>query len=98
MRHFVEITAKDREALHRLHEHDLDLVRHTASPHPHESDHFVVDGLLTMTEVEKLRAAGYRVHVVEPAAHRGRAHTEPGYLTADGLDAAVEHLCETYPS
>ncbi len=86
MRHFVEIVAPSAEALRRLQEHDLDLVRHSAGTHARG---FSVEGLLDMAEVEKLRGEGYEVKVLDPVSARSRAHVETTTFEAwlDSLSA-----------
>jgi hypothetical protein len=85
MRDFVEIIAKDRRALRRLQQHDVDLVRHTAARHPRG---FAVDGLLTRAEAQRLRGDGYEVRVLGPASERSRAHLET--TTFEAWLAALE--------
>jgi len=70
-RFFVHVHAADARELARLSDFGLDLFQPTSIPrHPGDIS---IEGLLTEEEIERLRAAGYRIEQQEPAEARARA-------------------------
>lgn len=64
--YFVRIEATDLDGLRQMRQSaDLDIFRHTARRRGAEA--FEVEGLLSEAQIERLRAAGYRVEVMADA-------------------------------
>ena len=78
-RYFVVVLARDAASLRSLQKFELDLFPQTAKQSHREKDFpFSIDGLLSMSDVEKVVKAGYRVLVEEPAEKRARAAVDVG--------------------
>src|SRR5262245_10011963 len=91
-RYFVEIFARDADAMRSLQKFELDVFPQTAKRSYRVSDFpFSIDGLLTMAEVETVVKAGYRVHVQDTAATRSRAAESPAEFSQwlDGMQAEL---------
>jgi hypothetical protein len=73
-RFFVKVYAKDARSLRGLQKHDLDLFQSTAKQT--EDNRTVIDGLLTLKEIEKLVLDGYQVLVEEEASRRAHGQRE----------------------
>ena len=74
-RYFVRIRTTDLESLHLLQQiADLDIFGRTARQRDAEA--FVVDGLLSEAQIERLRAAGYSVEIVADADEVARKRRE----------------------
>jgi hypothetical protein len=69
-RFFVKVFAAGKRQLLELQKFDVDLFQPTARATEAEA---VIEGLLTMDEVERLVKAGYRVLVEEESSKRARA-------------------------
>lgn len=69
-RFFVKVYASGGSELARLQEFDLDLFHPTARV---EAETAVIEGLVTLTDVERLVRSGYRVLVEEESSKRARA-------------------------
>lgn len=69
-RFFVKVFASSKADLLQLQKFDLDLFHPTARAGEGEA---VIEGLMTMSEVEQLVRSGYRVLVEEESSRRARA-------------------------
>jgi len=69
LRYFVTIHAADARALRELAGFDLDLFQATARSTDQD---YHIEGLITLPDVSKLVAAGYRVTVEAPEHARAR--------------------------
>lgn len=69
-RFFVKVYASNKSQLAKLQEFDLDLFHPTARL---EGEAAVIEGLLTLKEVERVVRSGYRVLVEEESSKRARA-------------------------
>lgn len=69
-RYFVKVFAPDKRQLLQLQKFDLDLFQPTARVGDNEA---VIEGLLTLAQVERLVKSGYRVLVEEESSKRSRA-------------------------
>ena len=69
-RYFVKVFASGSRQLLQLQQFDFDLFQPTARAREGEA---VIEGLLTLKEVERLVKSGYRVLVEEEASKRARA-------------------------
>lgn len=70
-RYFVKVFASHKRQLLQLQKFDLDLFQPTARLV--RGTEAVIEGLLTMEEVERLVKSGYRVLVEEESSKRARA-------------------------
>jgi hypothetical protein len=73
-RFFVTVVAKSKDALLNLREYELDLFRQTSKVT--EREEYVIDGLLSLEEIERLVRDGYEVAVRRHAEQRTPAQTE----------------------
>jgi len=69
-RFFVKVFASGKRQLLQLQKFDFDLFQPTARIREGEA---VIEGLLTMEQVERLVKSGYRVLVEEDSSRRSRA-------------------------
>lgn len=69
-RYFVKVFASGRRQLQQLQTFDYDLFQPTARVREGEA---VIEGLLTLEQVERLVKSGYRVLVEEESSRRARA-------------------------
>lgn len=73
-KYFIVAFAKNLDDLRKLPEFEIDLFASTAKPSRALSEFgFQIDGLLTLPEIKKLVAAGYRVLIEDPVTKRARA-------------------------
>ena len=72
-RYFVVIFARDAANLRALQKFELDVFPQTAKQSDADKEHpYSIDGLLSMSEIEKVVKAGYRVKMEDPIEKRAR--------------------------
>ncbi len=107
-RHWVTITAENREQIIALREQGLEIFRSTVKARA--SQRWSVDGLLKREEIEDLHQQGYRVmvrrtHMNTTALKQTEKSFESlddiasdKYLSVQEIDQAIDLLAQTYPT